>query len=411
MILDKDQLNKLNEINQFIIDKYDYFLKNQNDLLYSEKEIIEIVKEKKDIESVNFCFPGDNDCIGFEVEEFLELGNDIKSIKILNNGHIKTETRSYIIIEVPHFDETFTDSDFEVIIGDDISIRIIDESLIIGLAAVELKEYDEDYWGTAQQYRAIEIIYKDKSKVLNEDKEIDLIDSYLFELTDSTNFSISYSEIRNPIPFFDSKMDVVENSQKLRPLIPCNDGMQLFISAIQINDPELKFLNFYKILEFFSPIAVNVEAYELMRKKLDTQVNSLKDGSYIKSIFDLAISTDNKFNDLNLIQTSLNKCIDIIGLFDKLPPTIQKKIARQFKGKEINYSLKSQEITTINNMIGKIIYKTRNMVVHAKSNFESTGEEILLNDFPQLNVFMKEASSQAIRWYSRLPEHIKLEEI
>ena len=70
-----------------------------------------------------------------------------------------------------------------------------------------------------------------------------------------------------------------------------------------------------------------------------------------------------------------------------------------------------QLITTSSNIAGKIIYKTRNKVVHAKSNFTLTGEEITSDELPQLNEFMKEACSQAIRWYSRQPNHMKLEVI
>ena len=68
-----------------------------------------------------------------------------------------------------------------------------------------------------------------------------------------------------------------------------------------------------------------------------------------------------------------------------------------------------QQIATASNMIAKIIYKTRNKVVHAKSNFSPDGEEIASEDFEKLNQFMKLASSQAIRWYSRQPNHLKQE--
>ena len=48
-------------------------------------------------------------------------------------------------------------------------------------------------------------------------------------------------------------------------------------------------------------------------------------------------------------------------------------------------------------------------MVHAKSNFISDGEEIKSDEFVQLNRFMKFASSQAIRWYARQPNHFKQE--
>ena len=185
--------------------------------------------------------------------------------------------------------------------------------------------------------------------------------------------------------------------------------MKLFVSAVQIEDPELKFLNFYKVLEHFSPIAVNIEANELMRKKLDAPKSSFEDGDYIRSIFELANSMRDRFNDEDLIKASFNTCFDLVGLFNKLPETIKKKIKKHIGASELTYSTDKQKITTASNIAGKIIYKTRNKVVHAKSNFTLTGDEVSPSEFTELNDFMKEASSQAVRWYSRQPNHLKLE--
>ena len=59
-------------------------------------------------------------------------------------------------------------------------------------------------------------------------------------------FSLNPSEIRNPInDYYDFEEDNDPPSHSLRELEPYNEGMNLFVSAIQIKDPELKFLNFY----------------------------------------------------------------------------------------------------------------------------------------------------------------------
>ena len=163
------------------------------------------------------------------------------------------------------------------------------------------------------------------------------------------------------------------------------------------------------MLEHFSPIAVNIEANELMRKKLDAPKNSFEDGDYIRSIFDLANAMRDRFNDEDLIKASFSTCFDFIDLFKKLPESIKKKIKKHLSMQDLTYSTDKQKITTASNIAGKIIYKTRNRVVHAKSNFTLTGEEITSEELTELNVFMKEASSQTIRWYSRQPNHLKLQ--
>lgn len=260
---------------------------------------------------------------------------------------------------------------------------------------------------------AIEVIYENKDKILTEIQELELINSFVFEVADSSGFALTFSEIRNPMDdYYDYEEEEEKSlSNKLRELEPYNEGMKLFVSAIQIKDPELKFLNFYKVLEHFSPIAVNIEANELMRKKLDSPKSSFEDGDFIRSIFELANSMRDRFNDEDLIKASFSTCFDIVGLFDKLPESIKKKIKKHIGVPELSYSIDKQKITTASNIAAKIIYKTRNKVVHAKSNFKLTGEEISSSEYSQLNSFMKEASSQAIRWYTRQPNHLKLEKI
>ena len=415
MKLNKEQLLKINEINNFIIDYCEYFDDNEEEFIFSEERIEEIVDEEEDIETINFSFPGEEEYTSIEPTELIAIESEIKSIKIINNGLIKTNLRSYYIVALTDSEDDYrlrTYHEIGMSSLDGIKVNLIEQSIIVGLVATKLKEYDRnEYWGTANQYLAIEVIYDSLDKKLNDANELDLINSYVFEVADSSGFALNFSEIRNPMnDYYDYDEEEEENlSSGLRELEPYNEGMNLFVSAVQIKDPELKFLNFYKVLEHFSPIAVNIEANELMRKKLDAPKSSFEDGDYIRSIFELANSMRDKFNDEDLIKASFNTCFDIVSLFKKLPESIKKKIRKHIGATELTYSTDKQKITTSCNIASKIIYKTRNKVVHAKSNFTLTGEEITSSEFNELNHFMKEASSQAIRWYSRQPNHLKLE--
>ncbi|MHB1107142.1 MAG: hypothetical protein ACYCZ2_12330 [Lutibacter sp.] len=415
MKLTKEQLLKINEINNFIIDYCEIFDDYYDELIFSEERIKEILEEEEDIETIDYNFPGEEEHTSFEPDELFELENEIKSIEIISNGYIKTNLRSYYIVSLTDSEDEYVLRTFHEIqecLTNGIKISLLEQSMIVGLAATKLEEYDKDYWGTANQYLVIEVIYDSKEKVLSNEKEFELINSYIFEVADSTGFSLSFSEIKNPVDdhyFHEEDGEEQNPTHTLRELEPYNEGMNLFVSAIQIKDPELKFLNFYKVLEHFSPIAVNIEANELMRKKLDAPKSSFENGDFIRSIFELANSMRDRFNDEDLIKASFNSCIDIVGLFDKLPESIKKKIKKHIGASELTYSTDKQKIITSSNIASKIIYKTRNKVVHAKSNFNLTGEEIDSTEFTQLNVFMKDASSQAIRWYTRQPNHLKLE--
>lgn len=414
MKLNEQELNKLNETNKFIIEWCDYFADFEDDLIFSEDRIKEIIKEEEDIQEIVYEFPGVDDYTKIDVKEILKLSDEIKTIQIESKSLIKTKLRRYYIVTSTESNDDYflrEYHDIQLTTLDGIEINLVSESFIVGLAATKLEEYDKDYWGTINQYLAIEIIYKNEEKILDKRYEKELLDSYIFEVADSTGIALILSEIRNPVDEFEElREEAQENStHALRELEPYNEGMKLFVSAIQINDPELKFLNFYKVLEHFAPIAVNIEANELMRKKLDAPKSSFEDGNFIRSIFDLANSMRNKFNDEDLIKATFSTCFDFIGLFKNLPESIKKKIRGHLGGQELNYSTEKQKIITSNNIAAKIIYKTRNKVVHAKSNFALTGDEVELKEMEQLNIFMKEACSQSIRWYSRQPKHLKLE--
>lgn len=414
MKLNKEQLEKLNYLNEFIIEWCDYFVDFKSDLIFPKETIEEIVKEEEDIDYIEYEFPGTDDLVEIDVEYLLELSDEINTIKILNNSCVKTNLRSCYVVGTSDTNEDYilrTYHDMKSVSNENYEIKLLDESFLVGLAATQLEEYEKDYWGTISQYLAIEIKYKNKESVLNEKEEKELLYSFLFEIAEITGIALSISEIRNPIYEFEELREEAEEQSfgELNELEPYNEGMKFFVSAVQIKEPELRFLNYYKVLEHFSPVAVNIEANELMRKKLDSPKSSFEDGDFIRSIFELANSMRDRFNDEDLIKASFSTCFDFVGLYKKLPISIKKRIKSHLGGQELNYSTEKQKITTSCNIAAKIIYKTRNKVVHAKSNFTLTGEEIDSEEIEQLNDFMRDACSQSIRWYSRQPNHLKLE--
>jgi hypothetical protein len=413
--LTKEQLVSINSTIQYIIEYNIYFEEKGylEDEIFSEERIDQIVNDREDITEVDLYFPGHDDS-GISVEEILELHDDIRSIKIVNNGHIKTKNRSiYIVSSYDQLNDCVLDEHHSIgaVQENGVQIKLINSSIIIGLVATKLEEYDTDYWGTYSAYSAIEFIYDSPEQRLDIKQEQSLIDSFIFEVSDSTGIALSKSEIHCPV---DDGIDIEETDKVdgLRELIPSNEAMRYFVSAVQIEDPELKFLSFYKVLEHFSPVALKLESHELMRMKLDSPRSDFDKGDFIKSIFELSNSVQSRYCDEELIKSSFSKCFDLIGLFEKLPKKLKTTIKKQLKAQDINYTLDLQKAATICNMVAKVVYKTRNSVVHAKSNFDKSGDEIVSSaDFDDLNNFMKDACSQTIRWYSRLPEYQKIEMI
>jgi hypothetical protein len=414
MKLTLEQFNKINETHQYIIDSWEYFREYEEELIYTEEAIEEFLEDQSDFKELPYCFPGEGDYVYIEINEFFRICDEIKHINIVNRGYVKTNLHNYYIVGLSNLEDEVVLRDYHNIQTIDektFSIRLVNESFIVGLAAVDLDAYEENLdIGAITSYLAIEIVYSNEKERLDFKEEKKIIESYIFEIADSTGIALFFSEMNGSehydLEAFEEGLNYTEHLRKLEPY---NDGMKLFVSAIQINDLELKFFNFYKVLEHFSPIAANLEANELMRKKLDAPRSAFENGDFIRSIFDLAISIKDKFNDEDLIKTCFNICFDFVGLYKLLPESIKKKIKQQLKIQELTYSTNQQKILSAANLTAKIIYKTRNMVVHAKSNFKSTGEEIQNKELLQLNVFMKAASSQAIRWYSRQPNHLKMD--
>ena len=180
--------------------------------------------------------------------------------------------------------------------------------------------------------------------------------------------------------------------------------MKLYVSALQTNDKELRLLNFYKILEYYAPIVINLDSYQLLAKKLDSPKVLKPNRIYLKSIFDLVNSTNQRLRDSELIKSVFNTCFDLVDTFDFLPKSIQRKVLGIIKEKNINYTTKKEKLSQASNIISNTLYSTRNKVVHAKSNFEPTGDECNDKDIEQLNVFLKEITARIIRWSTKLPD-------
>lgn len=383
---------------------------NYDEIFYNDDKINEIFENEEEIEDfISFQFPGEFETTDIYIDDFIKLGDEMDSIKIENNGYIKTEKNRYFVVS---FNSFFSDlknyhlPDIECIL-ENYDIKLDTEPYIIGIAATKLNLYNEDYWSAIGSYICIKISLKNNIE-LNYNEEIDIVNSFIFEISDKYNIALSFSDIYYLNEYDD---DEIENTEKIESIMPFNEGMKIFTSAVQINDNELKFLNFYKVLEHFAPIAVNIEANELMRKKLDIPRNEHDNGDYIRSIYTLANLMKSKFNDEDLIKATFLNCFDFVYAFKFLPESLQFKIKKQLKIEkdiEFDYFIDRQTIESASNIVAKTIYKTRNKFVHAKSNFEHKVEEFNETELEQLNKFMKLIASLTIKWYSRQPSHMKL---
>jgi hypothetical protein len=72
------------------------------------------------------------------------------------------------------------------------------------------------------------------------------------------------------------------------------------------------------------------------------------------------------------------------------------------------FAPKKADIEAQSRSAAEALVATRNQVAHAKSDYRPTGVELPLAELSDFNAFLEAAAVQTIRWYNRLPVHLKL---
>ena len=70
--------------------------------------------------------------------------------------------------------------------------------------------------------------------------------------------------------------------------------------------------------------------------------------------------------------------------------------------------MKDEQLSSLQKLIARIIYATRNSIVHAKSNYESNGYEMEGDELDDGNVMMEKIALSIIQWNERQPDNCKM---
>lgn len=282
-------------------------------------------------------------------------------------------------------------------IGDGLSIHFLPTSPLVGFAAYQEGAYAD--YHPPDYYPSLEIRYGKGVKKKASEEEGQLFESFMFELAADADVVFSAANLKydfdeNPFEELEGK----DFSTTLRPLEPFTEGMRLYLAASQITEPGLKLLSFYKVLEYFAPIVMALDSNEAMRKKLDSPSTLKPDANFLKSIFELARSLEQRRKDKEMIRLVLETCMDFVDVASLLPKPLAKELSHDDKKGQ------SEHIR----FVSEALVATRNQVAHAKSNYEPQGNEVSEEYLPQLNEFVQAAAVRTIRWFNRLPVHLKL---
>lgn len=341
--------------------------------------------------------------LSYSVEDFLCYTDKLENIKIIGNHSVICGTIRQTIINIYHDDYNclIPKIKFEI---NGISLRIVDNPFLIGIISSRDGKYDK-YSGISpcSIYTAIEVLYK-KDVDPNEERDIELIKRCLFYIASKYKISISIGTFVpvNDYVYEENEVGIVDEVVTQNELLSYCSAMDYYVESLSINRPDIKYLHFYKIIEYFSPTVAKKTSYEQLNKRLDALRIVERDSEYLESIFKLTKQYEVSLKDKELTSTVLRECVDIVLLFPFLPQNIQRSISKSchLKGGKI-VILDSSNIQAIIKELGDILYATRNSIVHAKSNYNLTEKECSEEDLEQLNEFMAKLCECLFIWNAR----------
>lgn len=372
---------------------------------------------------ITIAFPDELDYIDYSIDDFLNYTEDISSICQVDKSTVRCSKFVQTIIGGAHaFIPSIESFEKEVVENETYNISIQNEPFLVGLIATKDGLFDEDFGiYPCTEYTVIEIVYKESGSILERESEVRIIKEFLFYLSHKYSTPLQIGEFfdfeRSSAydDFADDTDQEVNDDTEVKnissqSLLRYSNLMDMYIEALSVVNDEIRFLYYYKIIEHCSPIVSKMKAYEQLNRKLDMIPFNNRDYRYLDSIFQLTREYDTSLRDSELAFTVLIECIDIVQLYEFLPDNLKKKLSKtyQYKNEAIKYDMELVKLNQIKQGISNILYATRNSIVHAKSNYTTTGDECNSDDLNILNIFISKLCYCLIAWNNRQPEMFRI---
>lgn len=368
------------------------------------KEIVDIVMDNEIV------------ILEYSVEDMLRYLPSIENLKY-DGSSAWCKNIKQIIIDVNEWNTqrgNITNYSFK---GEHFSVKFVRDPFYIGIVAIIQGIADDNFFITpCSRYIAAEFEYFNE-EVLSQEDECRILKQLLYTISVETGTPLKIGQFfvtdDNAYDFDDDHENEIRKQEVCyspEDILSYTKAMDYFSKAIEIEDEEIKYLYFYKIIEYFSPVASKKGAYNLLNLRLDALKIKNRDQQYLESIFQLTRDYDMSLKDKELATTVLRECVDSLELFDALPLSIQMQIKKRVHVQKdmVITEVKAGDKENIETEIGQILYSTRNQIVHAKSNYNTTGYECKSEDLEQLNFFMKKLCQCLIIWNNRQPDEYRL---
>lgn len=408
----KEERKKLQDYLNYLLDTYE--IGNSEDDFYSEEE--DEWPDEFDIESIGLDFPYEYENPSYPIEEFMDCMSDIETLVEIDKTTVRTNHIRQTIIDSRYkdwemFREKISSYKFE---GPDYRVTIKMNPLLIGIINTKNGNYDEDYGvGCCGNYVVLELKY-DGDNRLSKEQEDDLLERITFYLTRELDAAINISEVINLDELGDyylDKEEIVDTTVNVDSLVGNSQLIKLYKQAKSTEDSEIKFLQYYKILEYISPLVAKLNAYDKLNKRLDLLASSTRDYKYLDTIFSVTRKYDLDVKDDYLAESVIKTCMDVSPLWELIPERLQKQMKKTFLSGKSDIcvdELKEEQLGSLQKQIAKMLYATRNSIVHAKSNYEPIGYELEGDELINGNRMMDVVALSIIQWNERQPESFRI---
>lgn len=408
--MNKETRIKIQDCLKYLEEKYE--IENRMDYI-SEDDMPDMIED----EEVEIDFPDDFDVAAYNYESFLDYMSDIETLQEVDKTTVRTSHIRQTVIDSKYngwsqFDEKITSYQFD---GNFFTVSVVKNPFLIGVMNVKNGNYDDNYGiGPCSFYLALELKYLTEQR-LEEIEEKILFEQITFYLTKEFGVAINIVEVQDvdsivEDDFYDEDDTDSIKRVKVSDLMVFNPMMNLYRQALATENYEIKFLQYYKIIEYISPVVAKLTAYDKLNMRLDLMATTTRDYKYLDSLFSIARKYDTDIKDDYLCISVIQNCVDVIPLWKYIPERLKKQMKKtlEIKSKEIDDNLNDEQLSGLQKQIAKMLYATRNSIVHAKSNYESNGYELTVNELKDCNKMMDIISMSVIQWNERQSDNYKI---
>lgn len=416
----KELQSLIEKLQDFEVDSENDYESLLEDLKKGELTEDDLEGATSDLESITVDFPDEIEHMDYPIDDFCEYMKEaVESFEEVGNSTVRTKRIRQTVIDSEYngwylFEGKVQSYTFE---GEGYKAKVISNPFLIGLSNSKKRNFDENYGVyPCSRYLAIELKY-DETPTMSVDVEDKLIEKILYYLTQKMGVSIYRSEfldVHNVIEDLDEeKFEAKEEYINVDSLVSYTSLTRMYMQASSARDNEIRFLYYYKIIEHISPIVAKLNAYEKLNKRLDLLSQSDRDYKYLESIFSISRKYDNDVKDDFLCASVIVECVDAVPLMEMLPNRLQKMYKHNLGLNNKEWSdenLSEEQITSYHKQLASSLYSTRNSIVHAKSNYQSTGNEFHTDEMEAANRIMDIIATSIIQWNERQAEVYRLKD-